>query len=325
MTAIWAYSKNVPGLTCPDARLLGGGTKLSYPDGNDKGQAGWDVGLMFNTLGDLDGKIDEALSASDDKKVTRLAINVHGAPGLVDINGDNQSWDFTKLWNKYSSQLVFLRTRMTDDAAVLIMGCQVAAGDVGASFLMDMSKYAFPGHKVVGFTTIGETLKQYRSGGPVCSEPGMRDTTYDTPSEGMPTVQAAREKELLTLPWASESSPHAKVALNGQIVSGAEAPIPQTDTSLDSYLPGTWLATIGTWTGYFVFSKDKSVYWMDDSLRRHNGHWSAMDGGLYWSFSDDPKGWVRAFEAILPLTSTMKGNITVGGKPSGFFSMSKQT
>jgi Domain of unknown function (DUF4347) len=322
MTAIWAYSKNVPGMTCPDAKLLADGTKLSYPKGNDKGQAGWDIGLMFNGLSDLDGKVDKALVETE--KVTRLAINVHGLPGEIDIDGDGKSWDFNKLWTTYSSQLVHLRMQMSGSAIVLIMGCQVAAGDKGATFLKDMSKKAFPGLKVVGFTTIGETMKQYRNGGS-CTEPGMRDTTYDTPSEGMPAVKLAREKEVLLLPWASENSPHAKVAFNGEIVSGAETPVAQTDTSLDAYLPGSWLAAIGPWSGYFVFGKDRSVFWMDDSMRRHYGRWYAMDGGLYWSFSDDPKGWVRTFEAILPMAATMSGNITVGGRASGLFTMSKQT
>lgn len=61
MTAVWAYSKAAPGKTCEDARLLGDGTQLQFPQGNDKGQAGWDVGLMFDTFADLAQKITSLL------------------------------------------------------------------------------------------------------------------------------------------------------------------------------------------------------------------------------------------------------------------------
>src|SRR4051794_32407798 len=77
MPAMWAYSKNVPGRTCPDAHLLGGGTNLQYPAGNRQGQAGWDIGLMFNDIYDLLAKIQELHLT---EKITRLAINVHGSP-----------------------------------------------------------------------------------------------------------------------------------------------------------------------------------------------------------------------------------------------------
>jgi hypothetical protein len=188
---------------------------------------------------------------------------------------------------------------------------------------MDMSKTAFPGHKVVGFKTIGETLRQYRRG-ESCTEPGMRDTPYDTPSEGFPEIKAQREKDVLTLPWASEDSPNAKVALNGTITKGAEQPVAQTDLSFQSYLPGTWNVTIGSWNGYFVFSSNNTVYWFTDESRvPHYGKWGTMAGSIDWSFSDDPPGWVRDFQVLTPLKSSLNGTITIKGVPHGFFTMSK--
>src|SRR5579871_228512 len=316
VTNIWAFSKNVPDKTCEDARLLGGGTNLPFPAGDDHGQAGWDIGLMFNTIGDLSEKLRVAMKTRDDR-ITRLAINVHGTPGGIDADSIGKIYNFTDLWNRYSSPLVFINHMLEGGAPVLIMGCQVAAGDVGAAFLSDMSQYVFPGHKVIGFTTIGESLRQYRRG-EYCSEPGMRDTPYDTPSEGSPLIKEQREKEVLTLPWASETSPHAKVALNGKIIAGAEAPVAPVDTSFESYLPGTWSVTIGPWSGYFIFQRDRTVFWTDESMRRHEGKWGTMAGSIDWSFSDDPPGWVRNFEVLTPLQSTMNGSITINGNPHGY-------
>src|SRR5216683_265918 len=322
MTNVWAYSKNVPEKTCPDARLLGGGTNLQFPAGDDHGQAGWDIGLMFNTIGDLSEKLRVVMESRTDG-ITRLAINVHGSPGAIDADSTSKMYNFTQLWNRYSSQLVFINHMLVAGAPVLIMGCQVAAGDDGAAFLSDMSQHAFPGHKVVGFTTIGESLRQYRRG-EYCTEAGMRDTPYDTPSEGKPLIKAQREKEVLTLPWASETSPHAKVALAGKIIAGAEQPVAPVDTSFESYLPGTWSVTIGSWNGYFVFKRDRTVFWTDDSQRPHKGQWGTMAGSIDWSFSDDPPGWIRNFEVLTPLKSNLNGTITINDNPHGFFTMSKQ-
>src|SRR5262249_34555608 len=104
MPAVWAYSTGAPGKTCADARLLGGGTKIQYPDGNEKGQAGWDTGLQFSTLGDL----AEKLRVLPGRPITRLALNLHGSPGKIDaISGGTPAsmLDFTQLWKSYSSQL----------------------------------------------------------------------------------------------------------------------------------------------------------------------------------------------------------------------------
>jgi hypothetical protein len=332
VTSIWAYSSNVPGRTCADARLLGGGTNILYPAGNDSGQAGWDIGLMFSTLGDLGAKLDTAMKSRPDK-ITRLAINVHGNPGVIDANSSGTSYGFWDLWNKYSSQIVFIRIQLAPLAPVLIMGCQVAAGDIGAQFLCDMSKTAFPGHKVVGFTTIGETLRQFRAG-EQCSEPGMRDTPYDTPSEGIPELKLAREKEVFTLPWASETSPHAKIALDGVIIGGAEPPVPATDYGADTYLPGTWGVVSGPWKGEYGFARpnprERKCWWREyDSGILHYGNWFYPEGGgtVAWQFDEEGRDWNSRplYEVPVPLSSFVRGNKTLRGTPYGSFTMSKMT
>jgi hypothetical protein len=322
MTAIWAYSTNVPGKTCADARLLGGGTTIQYPAGNDSGQAGWDIGLMFNNLGDLSEKL-RALKAP----ISRLAINVHGSPGKFDadsVGTEAGSYDFKRLWQRYSSQLLQINGLLGSGAVVLIMGCNAARGEEGAALLKELSSEVFKNHKVVGFTTVGVTLRQYRHG-EYCSDPGMRDSDYDNSSVNMPSLQEQREEKVLTLPWASENSPHAKIALNGAIIHGEEPPPPTADYNPDVYLPGTWRVEIGPWKGYFVFSKQRGVFWTDETPAfRHPGKWRVYDGGLYWSFDDDPRDWKRDWEVILPLKSSVSGNVTIKRAPHGFFKMFKQ-
>ena len=327
MTAIWAYSKAAPGKTCEDAKLLGGGTDIKYPAGNEHGQAGWEVGLMFDTFADMTTKLQSLMTKKGDK-ITRLAINLHGMPGKIDadsVGTEPSMFDFASLQSRYSSQLVAINSMLSNDAPVLIMGCNVAKGVDGDKFLTEMSDKSFKGHKVVGFTTIGETLRQFRSGG-FCSEPGMRDSPYDNPSAGMPKIQAEREKEVLNLPWASETSPHAKVALNGKIVSGAETPVAATNYSTQSYLPGTWSVKIGNWEGYFMFKADGTAEWTEIvATRRHQGKWKVSGVSVEWSFSDDTPGWTRTFAVTTPLKSNLDGKITINGNPHGFFQMFKQT
>ena len=333
MSTIWAYSRNVPGRTCADARLLSEPTNLHYPSGNDRGQAGWDIGLMFGDIPDLADKIREATAAQAAScarsnrradPVSRLAINVHGDPGKIDADGTGAVYDFDALWRKYSSAIRTINNALSPGASVLIMGCNVARGDAGAKFLMDASSTAFPGHQVVGFTTIGETMRQFRSGGQ-CSEPGMRDTPYESPSEGSSAMKAEREKELLTLPWASETSPHAKIALNGKIIKGAEQSVAAVDYSVDKYLPGSWSVAIGGWNGYFVFGANHTVYWTAAGTGRHGGKWSAVGNRVTWSFDDDAKDFKRDFQVATPLKTTIDGTVTIKSRNSGFFVMSKQS
>jgi hypothetical protein len=323
--AVWAFSANSPAKTCEDAKFLGDGTKLlTYPGvPSDQGQPGWDIGLGFNTFADLTEKLNKLNKLHG--AFSRLAIDLHGSPGAVDADSNNQLYHFDDLIQTYRSQLESMNGMLEGGAAFLIMGCNVAAGPAGDSFLTQLSG-KFPGHRVVGITTIGETMRQTRSGGG-CSEAGMKDTPYDSPSTGMPTVKDDREKEFLTLPWASEDSPHAKVALNGKIIrTPPEAPVTKTDYSVTTYLPGTWSATIGGWNGYFVFEAGETVSWFDESMRRHPGTWWVAADSVQWSFDDEDPNWRRIFTvASTGLKTTVIGAITIKGVSHGAFTLSKQT
>lgn len=322
MTAIWAYSANVPGKTCRDARLLDDkGTYIQYPAGNARGQGGWDIGLPFAGLGDLAFKLAE-LSTKLKLKITRLAINVHGGPGEIDADGDGQFYDLTKLVNKKSSPLASINLLLEPGATILFMSCNLGAGEAGSIFLADLSKSVFPRKQIVGFTTIGSTMQQFRSG-EACTEPGMRDSPYDHSSQYDPKEKAAREINNITLPWASEESAHAKVALNGEIIKNRDPVIP-VPSNYDNLL-GTWSVEIGDWTGYFVFSDPHKVFWSEkNSSPRHPGKWWSMAGSFSWSFDDDAYGWKRTFGVLTPIKSPLKGSITIGYRNSGLFTMYKQ-
>jgi hypothetical protein len=321
--AVWAYSLNSPGNTCEDARLLGDGSVL-YPYGNERGQAGWDYGLDFSGVGDLSIKLGK-LKADKDISIIRLAINLHGLPGKIDANSlgtEDGMLDFKRLVPHYFSQLCLINRTLSSGAIVLFMGCNVGKGEEGSEFLMKLSDQVFSGHKVVGFTTISETMQQYRSKG--CSEPGMRDTPYENPSEGMPTLKLEREKELLTLPWASEESPHAKVAFNGKIIKAPTEASTSVDYSPDAYLPGSWTVTIGKWNGWFMFKRDHTVLWADENpTAMHPGKWYLYDGGIEWYFSDDSPQFRRRFTVPANTKPPLNGNIVGGG--GGVFTMYKMT
>ena len=71
----------------------------------------------------------------------------------------------------------------------------------------------------------------------------MRDSPHNLSSYGNVKSEEEREKEAIKLPWASESSPNAKVALNGAIISGADPTIAKTEYAPSEYLPGTWTSS----------------------------------------------------------------------------------
>jgi hypothetical protein len=87
-------------------------------------------------------------------------------------------------------------------------------------------------------------------------------------------------------------------------------------------LVGTWDATIGTWSGIFVFGSDRSVSWANDERSRHTGgSWTSDGGNLYFQFHD--AGDFRVFQATLPVNAAKtKGSILPSGQ--GWFEMTKK-
>jgi hypothetical protein len=311
---------NAPLYVCADGSFPKGGSYL-YPDGDDKGQYGWDVGINYKSVPDL---LTQLLPLPY-QKIDRLALDEHGFPGEFQLTGAKLTLEniaTEPIQNTLRSICGFL----SPDAVLLLVGCMSGMGDVGTEFLAQLSRF-FPGRKVVGFITVGVSLQPRRKGAD-CNNPGMKITDYDNAPEPGSKEDERRygNGELLYLKWAHESDPHAKVARDGRIIrSPPEAPGGPSDVSPEAYLPGTWSVTIGDWRGYFLFGKSHDVAWQDEiPTRRHTGKWWARDGSVYWSFNDDQPGWQRTFEVAGGLKSTVQGTATINGVPHGFFTMSKQ-
>lgn len=85
-------------------------------------------------------------------------------------------------------------------------------------------------------------------------------------------------------------------------------------------LNGKWNATIGPWTGIFVFNPAGGVYWADDDgSPKHNGRWSATTSQVQWRFND--QGDFRLFTLPLPV-NRKSSQVTVQPAGQGSFTMS---
>lgn len=329
--AVWANSRTAPLKVCEDARLTDA-SALQYPAGTHKGQAGWDVGVLYQDASDLGRRL--ATVMNERGRISRLAINSHGAPGYFDLDGSNPQLmtqndlflNIKTMGNRFNSQLALIKSYLTSDAIVLFMGCNFGRGEIGSNFLRNLSGTLFNNLIVVAFTTVGVSMQQTRSGGG-CSEPGMRDTDFEegASSESQENTRYAYGA-LFNFPWCSEQSPHAKVAKNGDITRNPDLPF----AFGWDYIVGKWTVEIGLWSGIFVFEKSGdsggTVFWMDTtSLQKHGGSWSVFDGAVSWQFADDPPGFKRTFEANLPLSPLINGVAYSSGRQMGFFKMLKET
>ena len=247
---VWAENVDARGRACPDARLRENGSlsKRSYPDGTAKGQAGWDWGINFNHLGNLVTQLTVYPTPSrlcgnlildcpevQPGQVIRLAIGAHGTPGEFEIDGKGKkplTAERIRRIKPLRNLLKEIGNVLSDDAVVLLMGCNVGAGTQGSDLLIELSKM-WPNRKVVGFTRVMTFGWGRLRRGHQCSEPGYRDTNYTEECPGLYAEQIEKcelgrygtdWKDLTKLPWGSEFSPHAKVAQNGKILKKGGEP-----------------------------------------------------------------------------------------------------
>lgn len=243
--AVWAQIDTAAQVGT-DARLVEADhstlSKLPYPQGTTRGQAGWDTGLTFGNLSSLRRQlVTEPLSVPNfvcgntvlscgplqRGQLSRLAINAHGGVGEVAINGNAPDRTFLTTATLATDaamrdDLIAIRDVLDPTAPVMFFGCLAGRNTPGTALLIALSQLFF-GHRVVGFTTLGFThgARQSRGGG--FTNPGMRDTVHLFPA-GSELEEAQRYgpiwNDLNALPWGSEISPHAKVALDGRIISG---------------------------------------------------------------------------------------------------------
>ena len=251
--AVWAGHSQAPTNVCDDPRLDRGRNRVAlYPFGSLSGQAGWQASVTFVKIKQLADKLTNLVIPKwygDDGagksfvptgRITRLALNAHGIPGVFAANGPNamtkheiEGINDMKLLQDGELQAGFARiaSMLTRDAPVLLLGCQAGQQAVGNDFLISLSRL-LKGHPVTAFTSIGY------AGGPAtrrddgCSEAGMRDTNFLSgsrePKEENQRV-AQYWNNLAAWPWACETSPRAKTALNGEII---RRPRPENDTYL---------------------------------------------------------------------------------------------
>jgi hypothetical protein len=236
----WANGPNTPGYVCTDARLTNRGVSrwpwqgraLTTVD-QDYGQAGWDIGFNYSGLSDLATQLS-SLSRPDwvpgsgtigRGEIRRLAIHAHGNAGTLHVNGTPGPSLTARTVPSMHPDLHRIGLMTPDDAAypavILLVGCVAAQGREGTALLTALSR-VWPNRKVVGFATLG-----YVAGGEMlrrgagCTEAGMRDTTALHAGEA-DDLAGRYWHNRTDWPWASETSPRAKVALNGGITLGAQ-------------------------------------------------------------------------------------------------------
>jgi hypothetical protein len=165
-------------------------------------------------------------------QVTRLAINAHGVSGKVYVGGSPspeigvdpiKERLALKVENlpSMAADLKKIHNATATGSTIYLMGCLAGQTPDGTALLMELSK-VWPQRRIVAFATVGyQRPDQMLREGEKCTEPGMRDTldTYPT-AKGAVSPFGKRWNDLNQLPWASETSPGAKVVENGQIMRG---------------------------------------------------------------------------------------------------------
>jgi hypothetical protein len=347
MVNVWAVSAASPGSICSNAQVLAS-PRVLYPaginpseKGSGAGQAGWDVGVSFTTFAGLATKLLEIKTAKG--SFARLAIDLHGAEGVIDADSKGKytppsnillddagypvsgnHYNMADLRKKYRAQLQMINSCIDVGGMLLFHGCNVAMGQIGERFLIEISKEFFPGKSVVAFSTVQYFSRSQMRPGEMCANPGSLDSDYTTSSFDNEAEEARRWTGIYASPqWASENSSNAKVAKDGVITKGKEKAPEETVYTVDAYLPGTWSVTIGGWSGFFLFATNKGCSWSDGGIR-HTGKWKVVGSGAQWRFDDDLKGWERDFFLAAPFKSNMQGDIKIKDVPHGGFVMSKQ-
>ena len=237
--------------------------RLPVPMAGDvpNGQDGWPVAVDFSNFADLADKLSGgkfnmpshvcgnsvfSCPPIEPNQVFRLAITVHGAPGVADVDGvfasardanvaalDDQRFLNTTTLNsgKFDASLSKIETCFHDSTIEFLMGCRIGFGVEGDNFLAALSK-RWDGARVAAISTIGfqDGGRQAKLGQAGSSAfPGMRDTRFTNHQvPGSPPRDFERLavwNDLKHLPWVSERSPHVKIAFRGVLVKRTPEPV----------------------------------------------------------------------------------------------------
>jgi hypothetical protein len=238
--------------------------RLPKPGAGDtpQGQDRWHAALEFNKLAHLAELVTTDAyelpshvcgnwyfdcNAIDPFQLEALAIVGHGGPGLLDVDarlsrpsdGEDSILQtmsgyltaHTLRSGEYDDAIRKIGTRLHDNSVVYLLGCRVAAEELGEEFLKLVS-LRWTRSRIVAISSIGYCGSGQLKLGSTASDsyPGMRDTRYSNHKVvGGPTRDYEYPKvwnDLGVLPWASERSPHAKVAYRGVLITNRGEPAP---------------------------------------------------------------------------------------------------
>jgi hypothetical protein len=228
--AIWASGTSSPHSCDPDPRL---------PSDTPKGQAGWDMGIKFSSFADLakqlHGNREAHLDGGSpilDHQVSRLALVAHGAPGIVDVDQRTTgtqgqpipahavSLTVARL-GAYAAELDAIARALRNDSVVILASCQAGDGKEGEALLKALSR-RWPTTFVVGLRSLAAVPNGNRKPGSILMFAGVRDTKYPNGAKAPGTVRDYENPKMIAdlnaLPWMSESSRHATVARDGNII-----------------------------------------------------------------------------------------------------------
>ena len=228
--------------------------RLSVPGGGDtqSGQDGWDMRLLHGTNSSTSALTQLLQSARrpahmalagqpiGEHQITRLALVAHGSDGIMDIQqqcvsstfgvvpDENQSLTLSRI-SSYRIDLEALGRFLAADSVVYLCACRLALSQKGEELLKALS-LLWPTTKVVGLRTFGSictasALPRKRPGASG-TFPGVRDSRH----AGEPSMAGADSNNppiwanLDILPWFSENSLHATVALDGNIIRRGNSP-----------------------------------------------------------------------------------------------------
>lgn len=232
---------------------------IEYPNGDRRGQAGWDVAIRFGSLAELADKLTKGVSLDPGTKrrfgrrysaaiqrgeIARLAITAHGdQAGEWYANGKSQrplTAEVNKLHTsrpvaacRASLHTIGLYT-MPLKSTIILMGCLAGQGALGTALLSALSTI-WPNRQVVGFDVLGYVdggqMKLTGAGNPY-SYAGMKLTWFRSGFDLLARHQSNIEeigRRWDNLPWASEfSQEHAKIVENQKVIqcpSGEVCPV----------------------------------------------------------------------------------------------------
>src|SRR5262249_14745402 len=150
---VWAYNTDF-GVLCRNG-ALDKSSGLSYPQGNDQGQAGWHVTVPFATLNELANKLSTGIAMPkqfcgnwfDDceaiakGEISRLAILAHGDQGGVwAANGKKGTLVTPANLGDYQPDLNTIGLFTEESATILLTGCLSGQGTEGTKLLVALSR-----------------------------------------------------------------------------------------------------------------------------------------------------------------------------------------